>query len=121
MSTDMDDELTLHVRQPQAATYNYESKSGGIVNVLEDMKDKAEAQLAALRKDKMKAKHAFELLAQSLKDALAVLAKEVASAKTTMGAAAEEKAKAEGDLEATSASKKADEEYLSKLTGECTA
>jgi len=88
---------------------------------LEDMKDKAEAQLSSLRKDEMKSKHAYELLSQSLKDALTVLAKEVASAKTTMGAAAEEKAKAEGDLEATSASKKADEEYLSKLTGECTA
>ena len=32
------------------AAKNYESKSGGIVDVLEDMKDKADAELSELRK-----------------------------------------------------------------------
>merc|ERR1719473_2515702 len=58
-----DDELT---GAPAAAVY--ESKSGGIVDVLDDMKGKAESELDDLRKAETSAKHNFNMLRQSLED-----------------------------------------------------
>jgi len=121
METDMDDELTLKAKQPQAAVKNYESHSGGIVEAIESMKDKAEANLNSLRREEMKSKHAYELIKQSLTDAVANLNKEIDEATAASSAAQERLGKAEGDLSSTEAAKTADEEYLSKLTGECSA
>merc|ERR1719232_1691942 len=114
-----DDELSL--KQPQAATYNYENHSDGIVNTLNDMKDKAESALNQLRREETKARHAFELIKQSLNDAVTNLNKQVEEAQSASSAASEKLAKAEGDLATTQASKKADEEYVSKLSSECSA
>merc|ERR1719454_1419748 len=53
---------------PAAAVYK--SHSGGIFDVLEDMKEKAEGQLSDLRKAESTAKHNYNMLAQSLNDSL---------------------------------------------------
>jgi chromosome segregation ATPase len=119
-ASDDDSDLSLlSVKQPQAASYNYESKSGGIVATLGDMKDKAESTLADLRREEMKAKHAFEMLSQSLSDAVSVAERDAANAKANQSAASEAKAKAEGELAATEASKAADEKYSAKLDSQC--
>merc|ERR1719428_2531323 len=55
----------------------YESKSGGIVDVLTDMKEKADAQLAELRKVEKTDAHNFDLLKISIDDALAANNKEL--------------------------------------------
>ena len=47
---------------PDAAVY--ESKSGSIVDVLDDLRDKAESSLSDARAKESKAQHAFELLKQ---------------------------------------------------------
>jgi len=112
-----EDELSL--KQPQAASYNYESKSGGIVDTLHDMQDKAEDQLASLRKDETRARHAFELLQQGLNDAVANLEKVVAETNAAKSAAEETKAKAEEDLAKTQDAKAADEKYLAKMEQNC--
>jgi hypothetical protein len=115
----MDDELTLSVHQPQATVRNYENHSKGIVDVLEDMKDKAESALSNLRREEMQSKHAFELIKQSLTDSTAVLNREISESQIANSAAGEKLGKAQGNLETTGAAKKADEEYLSKLVAEC--
>jgi hypothetical protein len=115
-----DDDLSL-AQQPQAASYNYENHSGGIVSTLNDMKDKAEATLADLRREEMKAKHAYEMLAQSLSDAVSVAEKDAANAQSNQSSASEAKAKAEGNLAATQASKAADEKYSARLDEQCKA
>merc|ERR1719243_324843 len=51
---------------PQADAYK--SRSSNIVEVLEDMRQKAEAQLDELRKQETAAKHSYEMTAQSLRD-----------------------------------------------------
>merc|ERR1719258_431813 len=56
---DSDEDLSL---QPQATTSSYSSSSGGIVDTLVDMGEKAEASLSSTRKDEMEAAHAFALL-----------------------------------------------------------
>merc|ERR1719205_402340 len=50
---------------PESAVYK--SHSSGIVDVLEDMKEKAESSLSDLRKEETNSKHNFGMLKQSLK------------------------------------------------------
>jgi len=115
-----DDELSL-LAQPQAAVSNYDNHSGGIVGTLKDMKDKAEATLADLRREETNSRHAFELLSQSLTDAVGVAERDAANAQANQSAASEAKAKAEGNLAATEASKAADEKYSARLDEQCKA
>jgi len=84
---------------PEAAVYK--THSSNIVDVLEDLKEKAEEQLAALRKAETTAKHNFEMLKQSLEDQMAADSKDLAEQKTAKSEAAEAKAAAEGDLAKT--------------------
>lgn len=64
MSTD--DSLSLSLSQPQATVSAYESKSGGILDAIEDMQEKTAQQLSKLREVEMDKKHAYELLVQDL-------------------------------------------------------
>lgn len=81
---------------PAAAAYK--SHSGGILDVLEDLKEKAEEQLSALRKAETNAKHNFEMLKQSLEDQIAADTKDMEETKAAKAAAEEAKATAEGEL-----------------------
>merc|ERR1719210_2909560 len=80
----------------------YASKSGSIVDTLEDLLEKADAQLDALRKKEVAATHNYEMLKQSLKDEISFANQEMADAKKGMAASAEKKTAAEGDLQVTS-------------------
>jgi len=84
---------------PAAAAYK--SQSGGIIDVLEDMKEKAESQLAELRKAEESAKHNYEMLKQSLEAQIAADKKDMKEEKAGKAEAEEAKAEAEGDLEVT--------------------
>jgi len=83
------------------AADSYKSHSGGIIDLLEDMKDKAESELSDLRKDETNAKHNFEMMKQSLEDQAYADKKEMDDEKTGKAEAEENKATAEGDLETT--------------------
>jgi len=80
---------------------SYKSHSSGLVEVLEDMKEKAEGQLSDSRKSETNAQHNYAMLKQSLEDATADAKKGLVDLKSMKAAAAEEKATAEGDLEVT--------------------
>jgi len=84
---------------PKAA--NYESKSGGIVDVLEDLKEKAEGELSDLRKAETTAKQNYKLLSGSLKRQLGQDKKSMADEKSAKAQAEEGKATAEGELSTT--------------------
>jgi len=81
---------------PAAAAYK--SHSGGILDVLEDLKEKAEEQLTGLRKAETNAKHNYEMLKQSLEDQVAADSKDMDETKAAKAAAEEAKATAEGEL-----------------------
>jgi len=91
--SEMDD---LEFGAPAAAVYK--SKSGNIVEVLEDMKEKADSQLSELRKAETTSKHNYEMLKQSLEDQKAADTKDMDEAKANKANAEEGKATAEGDL-----------------------
>merc|ERR1719178_403967 len=76
----------------------YKSKSGGIVDTLEDMLEKAKAELADAQKAEMNSKFDYDMLKQKLEDAMKFGTKELAVA---------DKATAEG------------EKHLSDLQNEC--
>merc|ERR1719217_1766627 len=94
-SQDSDEELGA----PDPAVYK--NKSGGIVDVLNDILEKAEAQLADCRKKEMNNLHNFELLKQELEDSIKFANKEMDKAKKGKAEAGETKATAEGDLAVT--------------------
>jgi hypothetical protein len=116
----LESEDDLSLKQPQAIVRNYESKSGGIVETLEDMKDKASDNLQKMRREEANARHAFEMLQQSLQDAVSNLEKEVQEATSSKAETGQVKGQAEGDLARTQEVKAADEKYLAKLRAECT-
>merc|ERR1719440_1742437 len=99
----------------------YKSKSGSIIDVLEDMREKAQGQLAEARKEETTAKHNFEMLKQSLEDQIAADSKELAEAKASKAGAQETKAVAEGDLSVTKKDLADDEESLENLESDCKA
>merc|ERR550514_634846 len=109
----------LSLKQPQAATEEYSSHSGGIVETLEDMKTKAEDQLSAARKGAMESKHNYDMVKMSLEQEIKNLKAQLASATQTKAATGEALGKAKGDLAAVQKSKAADEEYLSATDMEC--
>jgi len=84
---------------PDAATYK--SQSTGILNTLEDLKAKAEEQLADLRKAESSTKHNFALLKQSLEDEAAYNTKEKGEEQAFKAETEEAKATATGDLATT--------------------
>jgi len=102
---------------PAAAVY--ESKAGGIVDVLEDLLDKAQTKLSDARGKETKAQQNFELLKQSLEDSIKYGQKDMEESKTAMAKAGEEKAAAEGELATTSKDLAEDQALLEETNKEC--
>merc|ERR1719242_977921 len=82
---------------PAAAVYK--SQSGGIIDVLEDMKEKAESQLAELRKAEGAAQHNYDMLKQSLEAQIAADNKDMKAEKSSKAESLQTQAEAAGDLE----------------------
>merc|ERR1719409_2418677 len=102
---------------PAAAVYK--GKSGGIVETMQDLYEKAEAQLEEARKTETKNVQAYEMLAQSLKDEIKYATKDMDKAKKSLAASAEAKAAAEGDLDVTSKDLAEDTKDLATLHQDC--
>merc|ERR1712203_1201588 len=94
-SDEADDELG----SPAAAAYK--THSGNILDVLEDLKEKAEGQLSDLRKAEVNTKHNFDMLKQSLEDQMAADTKDMEDEKAGKAAAEEGKASSQSDLDMT--------------------
>ncbi|CAK0865586.1 unnamed protein product [Prorocentrum cordatum] len=110
---------------PDAAVYQGHAdgmgreNDGGIIAVLGDLLEKAEAQLDGLRKAETSSLQNFQVLAQNLKDEIKNGNADLASAKKGMAASGSSKAEAEGDLTATSADLASDEETKATLHANC--
>merc|ERR1719352_1344679 len=94
-SSEDDEDLSL---QPQATAAAYGSQSGGIIDTIVDMAEKAEASLSSTRKDEMEAAHEFAMLKQSLEDEIAVAKKQLSQATLTRSTTEEELHTAETSL-----------------------
>merc|ERR1719235_1703103 len=94
--SDSDD---LDVNAPAGAVYK--THSTGIFDLLEDLKEKAEEELASLRKAETNTQHNYAMLKQSLEDSIAADTEAKDEAAAAKAAAEEAKATAEGDLAMT--------------------
>jgi len=97
----------------------YKSSSGGIVATLQDLFEKAEAQLDTARKTETKSTQAYQMLAQSLKDEIKNSNDDLAKTKKNLAASGEAKATATGDLSVTSKDLSGDTSTLSTLHQDC--
>lgn len=102
---------------PSAATYK--SHSSSIVDVIEDMKEKAEGQLSDLRKAESSTKHNFQMLKQSLTDQIEADTKDYDEEKAAKAGAQETKATAEGDLAETTKDLENDKAALATAGSTC--
>lgn len=103
------------------AAQAYESHSGGIIDTLQGLLDKAEDQLDAARKKEVSSRHNFEMLKQSLQDEVKFGNADIDKAKKSLASEEESKANAEGDLKVTTKDLATDEETLGTLKQDCMA
>jgi hypothetical protein len=97
----------------------YESKSGGIVDTLNGLLDKAEGQLDAATKEETTAKNNYDLKKQSLSDEMKYANKDMDAAKKGLAESSEIKAAAEGDLGVTTKDLNEDVNALGSLHQDC--
>jgi len=97
----------------------YESHAGSLLDTLEDMKEKAVAMRNDGQKAELNAKHAFEMLAQSLENELKVDRKTLDGGKADKAAAEEAKAQAEGDLSMTQKVVAEAQAFLQDMANDC--
>ena len=102
---------------PDAA--NYENKSGGILETLQDMLSKAEDQQADARNTEQKAAHNFAMLKQSLSDQISSSTKEKAATTKAMAEVSDAKATAEGELSVSSSDLAEDKKHLASVHSDC--
>merc|ERR1711972_730452 len=97
----------------------YQGQSGGIIQTLTDLLEKAQSQLADARNTETKNIHNFELMAQGLNDEIKFGKKEISESKKALAASGEKKAAAQGDLAATTTTKNEDVSTLADLHQAC--
>jgi hypothetical protein len=102
---------------PDPATY--ENQSGGIVDTMNGLLEKAQANLDTARNTETANIQAYEMLSQGLKDEVKFANKEKTEAAQSKSASEEKKASAEGDLEISSKDLAEDIKALAELHHNC--
>jgi len=118
MQTSSDDDDS-EMGAPDAAVYD--SHSGGIIDTLNGLLEKAEAQLNTATGAETANKNNFEQLKQSLDDEIKYANKDKADATKNLATSGETKAAATGDLEVTNKALNEDKSDLAGLHAECMA
>lgn len=113
-----EDSLSLSSR-PQAVVRSYESRSGGILDAIEELQEKAAQNLSALRSKEMDSKHAFEMLAQDLTNQVQAKEEGLANAKQFKEDAAAAAGAAGSQLQQTNDSLEADKAALADTKVDC--
>merc|ERR1719172_523077 len=97
----------------------FKSSSGGIVETMQDLFEKAEAQLAEARKTETKSVQAYQMLAQSLKDEIKYANQDLDKAKKNLATSEKGEAAAQGDRDVTSKDLAEDTKDLATLHQDC--
>jgi len=112
-----DETSDMDIGAPDAA--KYENHSGDIIATLQGLLDKAQGQLDDARKSETASRMNYEMMKQSLEDAIKYGNKDMDKAKKARGAASETKATADGDLAVTSKDLAGDIKSLAELHHDC--
>mmetsp|Transcript_96054 Transcript_96054/g.200663 ORF Transcript_96054/g.200663 Transcript_96054/m.200663 type:complete len:683 (-) Transcript_96054:61-2109(-) len=100
--------------------YGYEFQSGGVIEMLEKLKDQFSQKKYDLEKEEMNSKHAFELLTQQLTDNTENANHEISKKTATRAETQELKAGLSGDLVRTNKDMDEDQKYLDETRALCT-
>merc|ERR1719390_601758 len=103
------------IQQPQAATVNFESKSDGIVQMMDDLKDKLEDERTKLEQEEIQKQHSFDMMAASLTDAINQQTDSRTDKTATKKQMETRAADAKGELANTQATLAEDTKYLDDL------
>lgn len=114
-----DGDENLNLGAPAASAYK--SHSGGIVDVIANMKEKAETQLESARAKESDNQHNFNMLKQSLEDDIKFAGQELDEAKRDLAKSEEKKGDAQGDLEVTSKTRQESTNAEAQLHRDCMA
>merc|ERR1719207_361774 len=107
------------IQQPQATTVNFESKSGGIVQMMDDLKEKLEDERTKLEQEEMQKEHSFQMMAASLTDAINQQTDSRADKTATKKQMETSAADAKGELATTQTTLAEDTKYLDDLKTTC--
>jgi predicted nucleic acid-binding Zn-ribbon protein len=111
------DSMDEDFQAPTAAPY--EKKSGGIIELLEDLYEKAKVQLTDIRKKEEASGHNFAMLAQGLNDEIKFANSEVSKARISQQDEANLKASSEKKLEEVVKNLQGDTTELKDLIRDC--
>jgi peptidoglycan hydrolase CwlO-like protein len=104
-------------QQPAAPVY--ESKAGGVVELMKDLKKKLIEEKTVAEKEEMKAVGAYNMIAQTLHDQISKQTDSRDKKTADKQGAEKSSAMASGQKGDTEAALAADKEYLSELKGDC--
>mmetsp|Transcript_17334 Transcript_17334/g.49262 ORF Transcript_17334/g.49262 Transcript_17334/m.49262 type:complete len:681 (-) Transcript_17334:51-2093(-) len=108
----------LFYEAPQA--YGYEFQSGGVVDMLEKLKDQFGKQKYELDASELKGKHAYEQMVQQLQDNIENARHEIQKKTELRAQTQEKKAELEAEKAQTEADRAEDQKYLDDMTALCT-
>merc|ERR1719207_528430 len=107
------------IQQPQATTVNFESKSGGIVQMMDDLKEKLEDERTKLEQEEMQKEHSFQMMVASLTDAINQQTDSRSDKTATKKQMETSAADAKGELATTQTTLAEDTKYLDDLKTTC--
>ena len=116
---DDDDDVALLQGAPKAASYAYESKSDGIVEVLQSMKEKAQETLQSTREAETGAKHNFQMMMQTLKQVVESTTDETEDVKAQLVEAQQTLGTAQGNLQEEEASLAEFKDHQGAVNNQC--
>jgi len=97
----------------------YEGQSGGVIQVLEDLRDKAQDQLREIRQAETEAINNYDLVKQAITEETSQYQKELDDEKAALADAKKTKATADGNLAMTTKELSTDMEDYEKLQHDC--
>jgi chromosome segregation ATPase len=114
---DVMEEDPLSVVAPEAD--GYEFQSGGVVEMLKQLKGKFEEEKTDLEKAEMEAKHAYQMVVHDLEGQLTASASERSRKATAKATHMKTAAQAQGDLQATQRKRDDDASFLKDVSSQC--
>jgi len=111
--------LAQSSEEDDAEALSGETKKSSVLDLIEDLKQKAEKQLRQLRKEETNMRYNFESVEMSLKDEIKLAAKDMTEAKDGKSVSTGTKATTEGDMDGSKKGLAADSASLKKMEESC--
>jgi len=108
----------LSYEAPEA--YAYESQSGGVLQMLQELQDKFLSEMTDLEKQEMGARHAYQRLMQRFKEMTQLAEQEISQKEKRLAECRADLAQAKSDKTEEEELKKKNEEYSAQLSELCT-